>query len=447
MHHQKFQFNWLALPDKRRVLVEAMQFQFSQTQKFSRGELARLQFACLQRLIDHCIKNVPYYKNGTYSRIESWQDWSRVPVLSRSEVQEHGKSLRADINMRSREGRSYKKRSSGSTGRPIEVLVTERTDKFWQAITIRDHLWHQRDFSQTLAVIKNLGKDRTGPPGITSRSWGKSSGLLYSTGPSVTISSSTDIAGQYDWLARLKPGYLLTYPSILRALAERNLAADDPVQLLGITTIGENISPETRHFAQRAFGGKVCDIYSCQEVGYLALQCPRDDHYHIQAETALVEVLDDNNRACAPGEMGRVVVTHLHNHAMPLIRYDIGDYAIAGGDCDCGINLPVLERVIGRTRNLVSYPDGTRSWPAYGMMKLVEILPNVQFQLVQKSLDTMLLRIGTKKSVSEDMLEEMKNIVNSAMDFPFTIQFELIEQIPRSASGKFEDFVSEIEHA
>ena len=447
MHNQKFQFNWLDLPDKRRVLVEAMQFQFSQTQKFSGGELARLQFTCLQKLLGHAIKSVPYYKNRAYSQIETWQDWRQLPVLSRSEVQEHGKSLRADINMRSREGRSYKKSSSGSTGRPIEVLVTERTDAYWQAITIRDHLWQQRDFSQTLAVIKNLGKDRTGPPGLKSKSWGKSSGLLYATGPSVTISSSTDIASQYDWLAQLKPGYLLTYPSILRALAERNLASNEPLQLLGITTIGENISPETRHFAQRAFGGRVCDIYSCQETGYLALQCPRDDHYHIQAETALVEVLDENNQACAPGQMGRVVVTHLHNHVMPLIRYEIGDYAVAGGDCDCGITLPVLERVIGRTRNLVSYPDGTRSWPAYGMMKLVEILPNVQFQLVQKSLDTMLLRIGTGQPVAEDIRQEMKDIVNTAMGYPFNIQFELLEKIPRSNSGKFEDFVSEIENA
>jgi len=29
--------------------------------------------------------------------------------------------------------------------------------------------------------------------------------------------------------------------------------------------------------------------------------------------------------ACAPGEIGRVVVTPLHNFAMPLFRYDIGD--------------------------------------------------------------------------------------------------------------------------
>ena len=59
--------------------------------------------------------------------------------------------------------------------------------------------------------------------------------------------------------------------------------------------------------------------------------------------------------------MGRVVVTHLHNYAMPLIRYEIGDYAIAGGNCDCGINLPVLERVVGRTRNLVCYATPTAS--------------------------------------------------------------------------------------
>jgi phenylacetate-CoA ligase len=359
-------------------------------------------------------------------------------------VQEHGEALRADIDLRSLDGATFTKSSSGSTGRPIEVLISERTDLFWRSITIREHLWHKRDFSQTLAVIKNMGKDNTGPPGKKSASWGSSSGLLYSTGPSVVVSSSIDIDRLYEWLRQLRPGYLLTYPSILRALAERNIASSEPMTFMGISTMGENLSPETREYAGAAFGQKICDMYSCQELGYLALQCPERDHYHVQAETCLLEVLDENNEACAPGEMGRVVATHLHNNVMPLVRYDIGDYAIVGGSCDCGINLPVLERVVGRTRNLVTRPDGTRIWPTYNVKKLVEIAPNAQFQLVQKSLDTMLLKIGTDTPVAEDQLLEMKTVVNQAMGFSYHMEFEQMGQLPRSHSGKFEEFMSEI---
>ena len=444
MDSHGFEFNWLELPGKQRLIDEALLFQFSQTEKFSSEEIARLQFYNLKNLVKHCIEHVPYYQCGAYTRVESWEDWSQLPILSRACLQENTWSLHAENDLRSREGKTFKKRSSGSTGRPVEVLTTERAQKYWQAITVRDHLWHQRDFSQTLAVIKYLEKGKGKPPGQKSKYWGASSGLLYSTGPAVTINSSTDINRQYQWLREMDAGYLLTYPSLLRVLAEQNLASGQPIQLLGITTMGENLSPETREIAQRAFQGRVCDMYSCQEIGYLALQCPKHDHYHVQAETCLVEILDENGQFCAPGEMGRVIVTHLHNYCMPLIRYEIGDYAIAGGRCDCGINLPVLERVIGRERNLVSYPDGTKSWPSYNPMKLMGVLPNVQYQLVQKKLNTLLVRIGTAEEIPEAILGEVTKTINDAMGFTFNIEYEQVEAIPRSDSGKYEEFVSEV---
>jgi phenylacetate-CoA ligase len=54
------------------------------------------------------------------------------------------------------------------------------------------------------------------------------------------------------------------------------------------------------------------------------------------------------------------VVTPLHNFAMPLIRYAIGDYAEAGPPCACGRGLPVLARILGRARNLLTLPHGER---------------------------------------------------------------------------------------
>ncbi|MCP5129217.1 MAG: phenylacetate--CoA ligase family protein [Pseudomonadales bacterium] len=444
MPEHNFQFNWLGIPDQRRQLAEAMLFQFSQTEKFPPEQLAQLQLAHLKNLVQHCLTHVPYYRNGEYFPIHNWQDWGRLPLLSRRALQDNSNTLRADINLENRDGKVYEKRTSGSTGRPVKVLVSERNQVYWNANTIRDHLWQQRDFNHILAVIKYQGQRHSAPPGQASRNWGAGTGTLYATGPAVIISSSTPIDDQFDWLQKVRPGYLLTYPSLLRALAEKNLASNRPLQLGSISTIGESLGPDTRELARGAFGARVADIYSCQELGYMALQCPRHDHYHVTAESSLVEVLDDNNRPCAPGEMGRVVVTALHNRVMPLIRYDIGDYAIAGGSCDCGIRLPVLERVIGRTRNLVHYPDGSRSWPLYNAMKMMDLISGAQFQLVQKTSDTLLLRIGTDTPVAEPTLQALKSIINEAIGYPFNILFEQVADIPRSNSGKFEEFISEM---
>ena len=439
-----FEFNWLGLPEKHRLVSQAILFQFSQTEKFSSEQLAQLQLASLKTLMRHCIDHVPYYQNERYSPVDSWDDWQSLPLLQRKAIQQNADALHATVDLRSRDGRTAKKRTSGSTGRPLEVTVTERAQVYWSANTVRDHLWQQRDFSRHLAVIKYTGHEGLEPPGKTSQRWGSSTGLLFATGQASTVSSSTDVEAQLRWLQELQPGYLVTYPSLLQALARSNLASPRPLQLGGISTMGETLSPETRRLAQEAFGGRVADIYSCQELGYMALQCPRYDHYHLMAESCLVEILDEDNRACRPGEMGRVVVTHLHNHVMPLIRYEIGDYAIAGGSCDCGITLPVVERIIGRSRNLVSYPDGRRSWPLTNSMAMMDVLPHAQFQVVQKSVDTLLLRIGADTPVADATLGELTSIIHKAIGYPFKMAYEQVDCIPRSASGKFEEFLSEI---
>jgi hypothetical protein len=73
---------------------------------------------------------------------------------------------------------------------------------------------------------------------------------------------------------------------------------------------------------------------------------------HVAAENALVEIVDEQGRDVAPGGRGRVIVTGLNNYAMPFIRYQLGDIALAGtAPCGCGRALPVITRVEGRTRN------------------------------------------------------------------------------------------------
>ena len=53
-----------------------------------------------------------------------------------------------------------------------------------------------------------------------------------------------------------------------------------------------------------------------------------------------------------------MVITDLHNFAMPLIRYEIGDYAEAGDLCPCGRGLPVITRIVGRVHNMLTLPSG-----------------------------------------------------------------------------------------
>ena len=162
--------------------------------------------------------------------------------------------------------------------------------------------------------------------------------------------------------------------------------------------MGETITDEFRGICQEVWGKPVADMYSCEEAGYIALQCPKHEHYHIQSENILVEVLDEHDKPCRPGEIGRVVLTTLHNFAMPLIRYEILDYAEVGGECPCGRGLPVLKRIVGRQRNMITHPDGSQHWPSFPASTWSHIGPIRQMQMIQKEPDYIVINLVAEKT-------------------------------------------------
>ncbi len=176
----------------------------------------------------------------------------------------------------------------------------------------------------------------------------------------------------------------------------------------------------------------------------IALQCPRGTNYHVQAESVMLEVLDERNRPCPPGQIGRVVITDLKNLASPMIRYEIGDYAELGRPCECGRGLPNLTRILGRSRNMLSLPNGDRLWPRFASSRLARAAPVRQAQLVQVSLDEIHVNLVVARDLSAEEEDALGQLIGASLGHPFTLRFNYTDEIPRAPSGKFEDFRSEI---
>jgi phenylacetate-CoA ligase len=176
------------------------------------------------------------------------------------------------------------------------------------------------------------------------------------------------------------------------------------------------------------------------------LQCPHSENYHVQSENLLVEILDEAGQPCRPGETGRVVITTLHNFATPLIRYEIGDYAEVGEACACGRGLPVLKRIMGRYRNLLTLPDGTRRWPRLGYeSRLHDIAPIELMQMVQRSVEEIDVRLVMPRPLADDERESLSTFICNNLGHPFRLRFEYTDRIRNPANGKIEQFISLIE--
>jgi len=410
-------------------------------------EIERQQFTQLPRLAAWCAVQSPLFARHlaeaglTAADLTSRTALGRLPLLVRRHLQVGGN---ADTYCRvvPKDHLPFSEiRSSGSTGEPACARRTPVTQLFWLAHTMREYLWYGDDFSTTAAILRASVHDYTVHP-----NWGAPAALLYKTGPAQLLPLRADVKQQLAWIAEGQPTTLLVYPSVLDAMSrEVKKSGQTFPNLKLIRTISETLSPRVRAEAEQAFAVPIADNYSSQEVGVIAIQCPRSGLYHIMSDSLIVEIIDDTGRACSDGEIGRVIVTDLHNFATPLIRYAIGDYAEVGPQCPCGRGLPTLSRIMGRARNLVRLPDGTRHWPHFGIAHFWEHAPVQQFQFIQHSLTEIEARFVVDSKPTPDGEAGLVKLIQDELGYPFDMKIVYFDkELPRGKSGKMEEFVSQL---
>lgn len=430
---------WPAPTGELESRMLALQYQLEQTQWWPVERLRALQLAQFNQVFRHAVATVPYYRERFVrpSGAElSWEEYGELPVNSRLDIQQAGDSIHSQSPPPSH-GAVVSTQSSGSTASPLVTLGTAWTQLLWHALLLRDHVWHGRDLRGKLAAIRSKTDDGEAVD------WGVATSP-FNTGPSAVRSLTVDIDEQLDWLALENPDYLLTLATNLRALAQRSYERGLRLpRLKQVRSFGEMLQPDARDIVRRAWGVGIADSYSSEELGYIALQCPQhEQHYHLQSESLIVEVLDAAGKPCRPGETGQVTVSTLHNFAMPLLRYASGDYAEVGEPCPCGRGLPVLTRIAGRQRNMLRRPDGVRHWPSFPISAWASAAPVLQLQLVQDAIDHIEVRVVMPRDFAGDERSRLEQALLATLGYPFRMTITRVDAIPRGAGQKYEDFVS-----
>ena len=440
---------WPAAVSGRGMATLSLLFQLERTQWWPADRLREAQKAQLKRLLGHAVRHVPFYRRRLGKLADAddeafWQGWRELPLLTRRDVQQAGDDLLSRA-LPNGHGELTEVYTSGSTGKPIHAVRSDLWLLMWSAVTVREHLWHGRDLSTKLAAIRESTPDKAPyPDGERLDNWGFSTADIFRTGLCVSLNITTPVDDQLKWLLREEPDYLLTHPTMLDRLVRHSAETGlRPKRLRQVLTISEILVPGLRELCHAEWNAPVVDTYSTRETGYLALQCPAADHYHLQSETALVEILDPAGRPCAPGEIGRVIVTPLHNLAMPLLRYDVGDHAEMGAPCPCGRGLPVIRRILGRRQNMLRTAEGER-WPLLSsddIGKLLALAPIRQYQFAQTHPDRIEVRLQAWRVLTDEEARAVIDWARAKFGQGFRIDLAFPAELSRTTSGKFEDFV------
>ncbi len=158
---------------------------------------------------------------------------------------------------------------------------------------------------------------------------------------------------------------------------------ETPNGLKAVFTTGEMLYPQQRKLLSDRFNAPVYSYYGSNEIGGIAFECEQGEK-HVTDEHILLETLDDNGQPVWD-QPGRIVITDLDNHAMPLIRYELGDEGILTREpCICGRNHNRLLRLIGRGQEYLENAQGDRLPVTFFEGRFRDLTDIGRVQLVQR---------------------------------------------------------------
>lgn len=427
--------NWRGIPYYAAKSIFGSQKWRACLREVERSDIERLSSEYLRALLRHACEKVPYYQS--LDLLE--HPLADYPILAKEQLREDPLSFqRADLA----DHRSSTIATSGSTGEPLELLTDPDAAAWFEAADIwylrelldtprwrvvsgsKVRLWHQREVPQTWSS-QWIRLARFLAP----RKW---------LDPYAALSEES-LVDYARAINKVKPAFIWGFAGVLyelaRAAASRSVGLHRPKFII---SSGETLQPFMRTVIEEAFGCRVYDHYGSAEAGHVAGEC-RAGNLHVFSFASKVEVLDLAGHPVPPGVDGRLILTPLHNYAMPLIRYDTADRAEVGPrDCPCGCQLPTLRRISGRISEFFVTRSGSLISGGRFAQRMRHCSWILSFQILQEDIDqiTVYFRRTTGGVVSSEDMEGVSARIADAMGPDCKINWQEVEEIPRTPNGK-----------
>jgi phenylacetate-CoA ligase len=452
-HHFPYKFQTLAAstrgfyldrlrygPETDKIIAQSIEREHWNPSQWKTWHEERLSY-----LLHSAASKVPYYRElwerrrlkGDRSSPELLENW---PILRKEVLRQNPRAFIADdCEYR----KLYAEHTSGTTGKPLTLWLSRKAIRSTYAIfEARVRYWNgvsRRDRWAILGGQLVTPFSQTAPPFWV---WNAGMNQLYMSSYHL---APTNVLAYLKAIDDYHINYILGYASSLYSLAF--LALEQNHKIPSIKVIINNAEPfyeSYRKVIEQVFQCPTKDTYGMSEIVAGASECLHK-RLHIWSDVGIIEVMkDDEDELIPAGQIGRFICTGLLNMEMPLIRYEVGDRGVISKmdqKCECGRTLPVIEKIEGRMDDIIITAEGRRIGRLDPLFK--SDLHIREAQIVQETLDQIrILVVPASNFTASDEVSIVQRLHDRVGNM--TISFEVVENIPRTANGKFRAVISHL---
>jgi phenylacetate-CoA ligase len=394
----------------------------------------------LRSLLVHAYNTVPFYHEKLkrvgfrINDLQNLTDLHKIPLTTKSEIQDTplNKMISRNVNLET----CVESKTSGSTGTPLRVISSKKTDGItWRMLT-RAYLKNGLRLRDKMVCFRDLSAHP-----IMHRSYAERLGYMKKE----YISIFDDPERQLKFLQEKDPDIIESYPSTLVAIADAFKKASCK-KLRLIFSIAEYVDRQSRETIADTFGADLFDYYASTEIGLLSWECKNHADYHINADNIIMEFVDENSGSLAIGETGEIVCTNLNNYQMPLIRYAHGDAGKAIADkCSCGITLPLMKILGGRKDDFLQTIDGKTIPPTIFFPFPFQNFEGIKhFRVIQEKRNSLRVQLVLKELLEPEVFKNAEFEIQKVFGEGMEVKFEILDELSRDRSGKLRKVISKL---
>jgi phenylacetate-coenzyme A ligase PaaK-like adenylate-forming protein len=297
-----------------------------------------------------------------------------------------------------------------------------------------------------VSPVKSLGMYENDMEVKTSETWAGTLSKMFKNGGSIQIFYANDDKPVIEELKKHRVDYLVCHSRIVEILLRK--AGIGLFKDLGVKVwfhVSDYRDPEVVA-ALAEIGVLSLSNYSAGELGPIAFECrERQGFYHVAHSNVVVEVDDGLTTTFNGVSVGRLLVTHLHSYATPIIRYDLGDFGRLEERCPCGHDGPTLSNIFGRGKHFLRHPNGSLVPFYLSTRALLGVVPGfTECRVRQNELDTIDVELGGRETISEEEKSNLTKLMTAATDPAFKVRVKATDRIDWSGSPKQLLFTSSV---
>lgn len=421
---------------------------FKKREFYTKQQWRDYQTIELRKLLCHAFEVVPFYREkystagfslSDFNKFEL-EDLPNLPFLSKDDLRSYGNNSLISIKPE-KNGQFFS--SSGSTGTPTQIYYS--------------HTFHQRMNAAMESRVRNwagiisndargmIGGRRIIPDAKNNPPFYRYNIFEKQTYFSAYHISPANVDNYLKGIIKHKVKYMTGYAKSNFFLASfiKEIGYDAP-NLKAVITSSEKLTPQMRSIFKEVYGCRTFDSYSGVENCGLISENPEGELL-VSPDVGIMEVLDEAGNPVAPGEEGEVVSTGLLNYDQPLIRYRIGDRVklAQSNNTVSGTEMPIIAEISGRIEDFIVTEDGRKMVRFHGIF--VNLPHVLEGQIIQHSYEKFTVNIVATKGFSKEEEAKIIHRMKSQLGENVIIIVQHLNEIPRTANGKFKAVISELQ--